>query len=122
MSPGWLNNEKVKEISFPAYCLLCCYGRHYCLFFGIGHWLQAGALIVLVGDPARAVYSADLYNQGYADSVNISRPVRERGKKTLEDYGIFIPKAEDIYKQILVKKRSARGQHTFFRQGLGKHR
>lgn len=90
-------------------------------FLSVGSWLEAGdapekaeALIVLAGEPARAVYSADLYNQGFAHNVYVSRPVRERGHKMLEEYGIFILRAEDIYKQILVKKGVPESSIHFF--------
>lgn len=80
-------------------------------FLSVSQWLQAGdapgkaaAIIVLAGCPARAVYSADLYKQGAAPEVYVSRPVREHGLKMLEEFDIYIPRAEEIYKQILLKK------------------
>lgn len=76
-----------------------------------GYWLQSGdtpvqsdAIIVLAGEPARAFYAADLYHDGYAPQVYISKPVREHSVRMLDDAGIPFPRAEDIYRLILLKK------------------
>jgi len=76
-----------------------------------GYWLKsdhnpepADAIIILAGSYERSFYAADLYLKKYAPLIYISRPVRENGHKLLDDFGVFIPRVEDIYKQVLLKK------------------
>lgn len=76
-----------------------------------GNWLRAGdalvrsdAIIVLAGAPERAMYAADLFRQGYAPVVFVSRPERERGHRTLEQYGFFLPTEEQVNRAILNKR------------------
>ena len=52
--------------------------------YNVGGWLKGSdvpefsqAIIILAGPPTRSFYAADLYNQGYAKEIYISRPVRE---------------------------------------------
>jgi len=65
---------------------------------------KADAIIVLAGEPARAFYGADLYLQGFAGKVYISRPVRLLGQRKLDELGVHFPRAEEIYRQVLIKK------------------
>lgn len=99
-------------------CLLWVISIFACIIgislIGVGfaaYWLQSedmpeqsDAIIVLAGNPARAFYAADLYLEGYAPQVYISKPVREHSVRMLDDAGIPFPRAEDIYRQILLKK------------------
>jgi len=77
------------------------------LFFA-GQWLRAAdspakvdAMIVLAGAPERAMYAADLFRQGYAPTVYVSRPSRERGHRKLEQFGIVLPTEEFVNRTIL---------------------
>ena len=81
------------------------------LFLICDSWLKSNdepvksdAIIVLSGPPSRSFYAADLYVKGYAPEVYISKPIREQELKMLDDLKVFMPKAEDIYKQILIRK------------------
>jgi uncharacterized SAM-binding protein YcdF (DUF218 family) len=92
-------------------------------FYFAGYWLKgdekpakSDAIIVLAGAPARSFYAADLYNSGYAPAVYISIPIREHDLTMLDDLGIFIPRAENIYKQILLKKGVPEENIHFFGQ------
>ena len=38
--------------------------------------VKSDQILVLAGEPARFLYGADLYRQGYAPEVYVSRPVR----------------------------------------------
>lgn len=76
-----------------------------------GYWLQysdmpeqADAIIVLAGNPARAFYAADLYLKGYASKVYISRPIRLHHERLLDALGVSFPYAEEICRQVLLKK------------------
>ncbi len=80
-------------------------------FFYAGYWLQgndapaeADAIIVLAGPPTRAFYAADLYHQGYASKIFITVPIREHALKLTDELGVDIPRAEQIYRQVLIKK------------------
>jgi uncharacterized SAM-binding protein YcdF (DUF218 family) len=86
--------------------LLSCTGFYYA-----GQWLRgneqpikSNAILVLAGQPSRALYAAELYKNGYALKIYISRPVREQGFKLLDELGIPFPKMEDIYREVLLKK------------------
>jgi uncharacterized SAM-binding protein YcdF (DUF218 family) len=76
-----------------------------------GDWLRAAdapahadAIVVLAGAPERAMYAADLLRQGYAPVVYVSRPARERGHRTLEQFGIVLPDEEHVNRTILQKR------------------
>jgi uncharacterized SAM-binding protein YcdF (DUF218 family) len=80
-------------------------------FLNAGSWLkgndkpvQSQAIIILSGPPTRSFYAADLYAQGFAKEIYVSRPVREYPLKMLDDLGVYVPRAEDIYKQVLIRK------------------
>lgn len=95
------------SITLIVLCITCLAGA---LFYA-GYWLKsdhkpepADAIIILAGSYERPFYAADLYLKKYASQVYISTPVRENGQKILDDFGVFMPHAEDIYRQILLKK------------------
>jgi len=82
--------------------------------FGIGfagYWLQdsdtperSDAVIVLAGNPTRAFFAADLFLKGYAPKIYISRPIRLHHEQLLDELGVPFPYAEDIYRQVLLRK------------------
>lgn len=76
-----------------------------------GYWLlnsdnpqKADAIVVLAGNPTRAFYAADLYLKGHAPEVYISKPIRLHHEKLLDELGVPFPYAEEIYRQVLLKK------------------
>jgi uncharacterized SAM-binding protein YcdF (DUF218 family) len=76
-----------------------------------GYWLlnsdnpqEADAIVVLAGNPTRAFYAADLYVKGYAPKIYISKPIRLHHERLLDELGVISPYAEDIYRQVLLKK------------------
>jgi uncharacterized SAM-binding protein YcdF (DUF218 family) len=80
------------------------------LFFA-GSWLnnadpvaKVDALVVLAGAPERAMHAADLFLQGHASVVYVSRPARERGHHKLEEYGITLPTEECVNRTILNRR------------------
>jgi len=87
-----------------------------------GYWLAAAAdkpiksdfIIVLAGEPSRAFYAADLFKQEFAGSVLVSRPVRVNSLKLLDEIGVDFPRAEDINKQVLIKKGVPADAVSFF--------
>lgn len=81
------------------------------VFAGAGWWLRASdeaisadIVVVLAGAPERAFYAADVYRQGYAPLVFVSRPKKENGQTMLNAVGIAMPSSEDIYSQVLLRK------------------
>ena len=113
--------KRTKVICFSLILCIVCF--FVTAFYFAGYWLKgdekpvkSDAIIVLAGEPTRSFYAADLYNSGYAPAVYISIPIREHGLKMLDDLGIFIPRMEDIYKQILLKKGVPEQNIHFFGQ------
>jgi uncharacterized SAM-binding protein YcdF (DUF218 family) len=101
--------KRTKVICFSLILCIVCF--FVTAFYFAGYWLKGNekpvksdVIIVLAGEPTRSFYAADLYNSRYAPAIYISIPIREHGLKMLDDLGIFIPRMEDIYKQILLKK------------------
>jgi len=82
-------------------------------FRNMGLWLsendeiiKSDAIVVLSGDPARALFAAEIYNKKYAPNIFVSKPVRQAHLKFIGDLEInktCLP-AEKIYHQILLKK------------------
>jgi uncharacterized SAM-binding protein YcdF (DUF218 family) len=113
--------KRTKVVCFSfILCIICFFVMAF--YFAV-YWLKgdekpvkSDAIIVLAGALTSTFYAADLYNSGYAPVVYISIPIREHGLKMLDDLGIFIPRAEDTYKQILLKKGVHEQNIHFFGQ------
>ncbi len=77
-----------------------------------GSWLlkaadtpgKSDAIIILSGSPLRAFYAADLYRQGFAPKVYISKAKPLPSTMLLKSLNIIIPAEEEINKQVLLKK------------------
>lgn len=90
-----------------------------------GFWLvpataplrQADAIVVLAGGYERSLYAADLYAQGLAPKVRVSVPAREHGAHALEQYGIELPREEDIHRRILQFRKVPASDISFFGNG-----
>jgi uncharacterized SAM-binding protein YcdF (DUF218 family) len=81
------------------------------LLFFASRWLPdsdavapADAIVVLAGDTRRTLYAADLYRQGLAPQVLISRPIRGVRERILEDMGVPLPSAEEYERMIMLRK------------------
>lgn len=92
-------------------------------FFLAGFWLKvdekpvkSDAIIVLAGTPTRAFYAADLYRQGYAPQVFVSRPMRDYSLKMLDEIGVSFPRQEEVDKEVLLKKGVHEKNIHFFGQ------
>ncbi|MBU1039769.1 MAG: YdcF family protein [Proteobacteria bacterium] len=75
-----------------------------------GYWLRmddapkkADAIVVLAGDIRRAIYAADLYHQGFAPLIYVSRPLEEP-PQSLVDLGFNFPRQEDQMLRVLAAK------------------
>ena len=75
-----------------------------------GYWLRmddtprkADAIVILAGDVRRAIFAADLYNQGLAPVIYVSRPQHEP-PQPLCDLGFDCPRQEDQMLRVLAAK------------------
>jgi uncharacterized SAM-binding protein YcdF (DUF218 family) len=89
-----------------------------------GEWLvlneepaKSDAIVLLSGGMARPLYGADLYHGGYAPVIYVSRPKPDEQVLHVERLGIHIPRNEERYKEILVKKGVPEEAIRFFSQG-----
>ncbi|MBI2318711.1 MAG: YdcF family protein [Betaproteobacteria bacterium] len=78
--------------------------------FLISDWLTradqpapASAIVVLGGDPTRALEAAELYRAGLAPRVFITAPIRARFEQRLDRIGVPYPREEDLTRQVLVR-------------------
>lgn len=78
---------------------------------GAAAWLRApespqksDVIVVLAGSVERAFYAADLYRQGFAPLILVSRPEREAGQRMLDELGMKLVAEEDVNVQVLQRK------------------
>ena len=62
---------------------------------------SADIIVVLAGDLRRTRYAGDLYRQGFAPQILLSRPARDAREKLLDQMGISFPTAVDLGKSVL---------------------
>jgi uncharacterized SAM-binding protein YcdF (DUF218 family) len=62
---------------------------------------SADAIVVLAGDLRRTRYAADLYRQGFAPQILLSRPAKDARETTLAEMGIAFPSADGINMSVL---------------------
>ena len=93
-------------------------------FLFAGEWLvlneslaKSDAIVLLSGGMARPLYGADLYLKGYAPLIYVSRPKVDEQVLQVEELGIHIPRNEELYKEILLKKGVPEEAITFYSQG-----
>jgi uncharacterized SAM-binding protein YcdF (DUF218 family) len=103
-----------------AFVLLVVAGMYH-----VAAWLQSGelpskadAIVALAGEPLRAFYAADLYNEGYARVVYVSQPTQEPWMGRATELGITVTPQEEIYRSILVKKGVPKNRVLFFGKSL----
>lgn len=65
---------------------------------------RADVGLVLAGNFGRAMYAADLYQQGFIPRIWISRPEREKHLAQLDALGVPYPRQEEISRAVLLKK------------------
>ena len=75
-----------------------------------GYWLRmddaprkADAIVILAGDIRRAIFAADLYHQGLAPVIYVSRPL-EVPPQSLVDLGFEFSRQEDQMLRVLAAK------------------
>jgi uncharacterized SAM-binding protein YcdF (DUF218 family) len=89
--------------------------------YAIGWWIDFGqqpiksdVLVVLTGDYARPAYAAELFAQGFAPEVWLSRPRRLSALAQLDLMDIHLPREEDINREILVKRGVPKDRIRFY--------
>ncbi|MBL7202710.1 MAG: YdcF family protein [Desulfobacteraceae bacterium] len=96
--------------------------------FLAGYWLQAGdeikvtdkadAIVLLSGSYFRPLYAADLYNQGVAPAVYVSRPIERKDRKLLKSVEVDLPSQEEIFHRLLRKKGVPDNAIRFFGESV----
>jgi len=78
---------------------------------GVSWWLdcadppgRADVIVVLAGGFARPLYGADLYRQGLAPEVWLSRIRPDEGEELARELGIALPRPTEVDYAILLKK------------------
>ena len=84
--------------------LFCAVG----MLAAAGYWLpvkdkpgNAAAIVVLGGSATRAAYGAELYAEGLAPKVYVSRAARTREEQLLDAQGVAWPREENVYAEVL---------------------
>lgn len=86
-----------------------------------GRWLAAtpekavaaDLAVVLAGSHDRTLYAADLYRQGIAKRVILSRPVAEPVHNRLAALGVKFMREEDVQLEVLARLKVPQGQIGF---------
>jgi uncharacterized SAM-binding protein YcdF (DUF218 family) len=78
---------------------------------------ESDAIVLLSGGMARPLYGADLYQNGYAPTIYVSRPKVDEQVLHVEKLGIHIPRNEERYKEVLLRKKVPEEAITFFSHG-----
>lgn len=66
--------------------------------------VAADGIVVLIGSYASPLYAAELYQQGYAKRVFVSRPIRSAISQRLRPLDIRLPAQEEVCRKILMRK------------------
>ncbi len=118
---GWLGRGLQ---SLGLLTLLGFLGGAAGLYFA-AHWLRtddrpepARAIVLLGGQYSRPFYAADLYNQGLAPLVLVSRPVSDPSLALLERIGIRLPEQGEVYREVLVRQGVPESAIRFFGQDM----
>ena len=84
------------------------------ILFLAGYWLQAetavnvskkvDAIVLLAGSYFRPIYAGDLYRQGMAPEIYVSRPIKRKDRELLKSVGVDLPLQEEIFHRLLRKK------------------
>ena len=61
-------------------------------------------IVLLDGGISRPLYAADLYKDGFAPEIWVSRPYRPQGVLIAVEAGVHIPANEAVAREILVKR------------------
>lgn len=64
----------------------------------------ADAIIVLAGEPSRALYAAELFEGKLAPVIYVSKPALAPSQRLFRQMGISFPTQEELYREILVRK------------------
>lgn len=65
---------------------------------------KADFIVLLAGDFSRPLYGADLYRQGHATRIAVSRPVPPPQTENLRKLGIHLPRQDEQFREILRRK------------------
>lgn len=77
----------------------------------------ADAIVILAGDARRTRHASDLFRQGLAPRVLISRPVRTARERLLDGLDIPFPRAEQLDFEVLRKTGVPAANIAFYGEG-----
>ncbi len=108
-----------------SYCSLALLLSGVAILLTAGIWLappdvppkHADVLIVLSGGLERSMYAGDLFRDGFAPKILVSRPAKEQVVRELEVLGIKLPREEELHKLILTRKSVPPQAIGFFGEG-----
>jgi uncharacterized SAM-binding protein YcdF (DUF218 family) len=108
-----------------SYCSLALLLFGVALLLTAGFWLappkdppeRSDFLVVLAGGLDRSIYAADLFRDGLAPKVLVSRPAIEQVARELGALKIKLPREENLHQKILVGKGVPLQAIEFFGEG-----
>ena len=65
---------------------------------------KADFIVLLAGDLSRPLYGADLYRQGHATRIAVSRPAPPPQTENLRKLGMQLPRQDEQYREVLRRK------------------
>jgi len=80
--------------------------------------MPSSAIVVLGGDPSRALAAADLYRQGLAPRVLVSAAAPTARDRRLETAGISVPRDDELARQVLIARGVPEGAIGIFGHNL----
>ena len=80
--------------------------------------MPSSAIVVLGGDPSRALAAADLYRQGLAPRVLVSAAAPTARDRRLETAGISVPRDDELARQVLIARGVPEGAIGIFGHDL----
>ena len=108
-----MNNRSkaLRGVFLAAFVSLLVFASARLTLLGVGWWIDDGdqpvksdIIVILAGDISRELLGAELYAQGFAPDVWISRARPDSSIAELAKFGIPMPSEEAIDRQILVKR------------------
>ena len=80
--------------------------------------VPSSAIVVLGGDPSRALAAADLYRQGLAPRVLVSAAAPTARDRRIETAGISVPRDDELARQVLIARGVPEGAIGIFGHNL----
>lgn len=93
--------------------------------WAIGWWLdcsepprKADLIVVLAGHISRPLYASDLYREGLAPEIWLSKPFEPEAVRIAREAGAVVPTEETINREVLVKRGVPEGSVRVYGPGV----